>query len=252
MPSNPKWISKFQIKPNSWVFVPTEESVKYGNEIKLSIENRWSVPDNYFHLKEGGHVQALRSHIKNQFFIHLDIRDFYGCVNRSRVTRCLKEFFGYTVARDIAVASTVKLPESSATKYILPFGFVQSPIIASLCLYKSGLNKYLSNLRKQVVSVYMDDIIISGNDIELLQKILEEVKIEAHKSRFTLNPDKEEGPSKKITAFNIELSQGMLTISDGRFIHFCDAYNLSESENQRKGIVGYVSSVNPDQAKHFS
>jgi len=249
MSSAEKWASKFQYK-HSWVFVPTEETARYGKSVKLSIEKCWFAPDFYYHLRDGGHVKALKSHIGHRFFIHLDIKDFFGSINRSRVTRCLKDFFEYTIAREIAVASTVRLPESSIRKYILPFGFVQSPIIASICLHKSRLSKCLYNLNKLdgvIVSVYMDDIIISGNDFTSLQKVLDEVKVAAERSGFPLNPEKEEGPSEKITAFNIELSHGLLKITDSRFNDFYDTYKVSDNINQRQGIIGYVSSVNQEQ-----
>jgi hypothetical protein len=151
-----------------------------------------------------------------------------------------------------AIASTVRLPESINKKYVLPFGFVQSPIIASLCLQKSGLGKYLNVLSKKTdisVSVYMDDIIISGDNSSALEKIIKEINLVSEKSKFKLNPDKEEGPSKKITAFNIDLSYGLLKISDIRFESFNSDYEAAKNENQRKGIISYIHSVNKKQAE---
>ncbi len=127
IPSSPRWISKFQIKPNSWVFVPTEEMIQYGLNLKQSIQKHWTPPDYYYHLRNGGHVKALKIHTESQYFIFLDIKDFFDSINRSRITRCMKKYFGYDKAREIAIGSTVK----SNKKFILPFGFVQSPIIAS-------------------------------------------------------------------------------------------------------------------------
>lgn len=251
MPPTEKWKSKFQIKSNSWVFVPNDESVRYGKEVKLALENRWSAPDFYYHLKDGGHVKALKSHTGHQFFIHLDIKDFFGSINRSRITRCLKRYFGYTSAREIAEKSTVMLPNNALKKYILPFGFVQSPIIASICLDNSGLSKCLYHLSKTpeiAVSIYVDDIIISGNDSLFLKQKLSDIKFAAIKSGFALNPAKEEGPSDKITAFNIELSHEKLKLIDSRFNEFIDEYKSSANPNQHKGIIGYISSVNPTQA----
>jgi hypothetical protein len=252
MPSTARWISKFKIKPYSWVFVPNKETIQEGRSIKSSIEKQWSSPVFYYHLRDGGHVKALKAHMENQFFIHLDIQDFFGSINRSRVTRCLKGYYSYEDSRDIAIASTVRVPENTDKKYSLPFGFVQSPIIASLCLQKSRLGKYLKILYKTTgisVSVYMDDIIISGNNIFCLKLILEEVKSVSDKSRFILNREKEEGPSKMITAFNIELSHKLLKISNIRFNNLCFDYKTAISDNQRDGILGYIYSVNQRQAE---
>lgn len=54
------WLSKFEIKRNSWVFVPTKDTIVYGKEIKQIIESNWSIPKYYFHLRSGGHVKALK------------------------------------------------------------------------------------------------------------------------------------------------------------------------------------------------
>ena len=245
--SSPRWVSKFQIKPNSWVFVPTEEMIQYGLILKQSIEKHWIPPNYYYHLRDGGHVKALKVHIESQFFIFIDIQNFFGSINRSRVTRCIKDCFGYDVAREIAIKSTVK----SQNKFILPFGFVQSPIIASLCLYKSRLGTYLHKLkRKKIanVSVYMDDIIISDNDVEPLRDIMDEITDVAIRAGFVFNRDKTLEPSEKITAFNINLSHGSLEIQEERFKEFCTTYAKSESDDQRQGILNYILSVNKAQA----
>ena len=84
---NPKWISKFQLKPGAWIFVPTTESVQVGKEIKKAIEERWTFPSNYYHLKNGGHVEALRSHLKHSSFVHLDIRDFLAAIAQRGLKR---------------------------------------------------------------------------------------------------------------------------------------------------------------------
>lgn len=249
LPSS-KWTSKFQVKQKSWVFVPTECAVKYGKKVKQLIESNWFFPDYYFHLRSGGHVEALKTHLDNYYFIHLDIKDFFNCINKSRVTRNLKQYFGYPLAREIASYSTVKLPNKEGDQFILPFGFVQSPIIASVCLHKSKLGRYLEGLNKDkslVVSVYMDDIIISGKNYDRLKEILSEINLVSEKSGFPLNREKEEGPSKNITAFNIELSHNLLKITNDRFKEFSYNYHFALSEDVRNGILGYISSVNSDQ-----
>lgn len=252
MPSYPRWTTKFEIKPGSWVFVPSRDSIKVGSEIKSAIESCWTPPKNYFHLRNGGHVAALKTHSKHKCFIHLDIKDFFGSINKSRVTRCLKIFFSYNEARRMAVESTVKHPDCAPIKFILPFGFIQSPIIASLCLFDSSLGKYLNKLsrRKSVaVSIYMDDIIISIDDADLAGQILYEVEEQANKSRLTLNESKAEGPAAQVTAFNINLSHGNLEIEEKRMDKFISDYLASTNVNQQEGYERYIYSVNPSQAK---
>jgi len=254
MSSYERWVSKFQIKKYSWVFVLSEEAIRYGLKVKRLIEKKWSVPKFYYHLKSGGHVKALQEHFPNKYFIHLDILDFFGHVNRSRVTRNLKRYCSYEEAREIAIESTVRLPESSVKKFILPFGFVQSPIIASVCLDKSILGRVLRELSEQkdiVVTVYMDDIIISANNTTILSEILRRLEEVAEKALFPFNPEKGEGPSDRIKVFNIYLSQGLLEIAEQRFSELVSVYSNSKNDDQKAGIAGYVSSVNTTQAKEL-
>src|SRR5262245_45013433 len=135
----PKWSTKFPLKPGKWVFVPTNETVKVGREIKKAVEKYWKKRPRYFyHLRAGGHIAALRSHLGNSTFVRLDITDFFGSINRSRITRCLVPMVGFKKAREWANASTVIDP-GNPKRWIVPFGFVQSPILASLCLEQSAL-----------------------------------------------------------------------------------------------------------------
>ncbi|WP_257292862.1 hypothetical protein [Endozoicomonas sp. ONNA1] len=90
----------------------------------------------------------MRSHTSGQFFVHLDIRQFFSSINRSRITRSLKPRIGYERAREIAIASTVPAPNTDGSAYILPYGFVQSPILASICLRYSKLGTVLHELSK--------------------------------------------------------------------------------------------------------
>lgn len=247
----PKWSSRFELKLGAWVFVPTEETIKAGKEIKQALSARWKPPSNYYHLLSGGHVEALRAHIGNSWFIHLDIKDFFGSISRSRITRALKNLFGYEQARSIANASTVIHPTRG--DYILPFGFVQSPLIASVCLHKSALGRCLRDLEKTgvTVSIYVDDLILSTTDPLVAQQALAAVKLAAERSEFRLNPDKEEGPAEKITAFNIDLSAKCLAIETERLAAFVEAFQAAESSHQQLGILGYVASVSLVQAEEI-
>lgn len=245
-----KWNSKFELKPNTWIFVPSDETIETGKKIKNKIEKRWRPPSNYFHLQNGGHVSGLKVHLQNSYFVRLDIEDFFGSINKSKIIRCLKDLLSYKDARDIAIHSTVIHPNNN--KWILPFGFVQSPIIASVCLYKSALGKYLDELSHNadvIVSVYVDDILLSSNDLEALKNYLKMIQIHANRSKFILNPKKQDGPSPKITAFNIDLSKLSLEVSVERWKGFLTMFKESTNEHTRQGILSYINSVNPAQAK---
>lgn len=250
MTFSPKWTSKFEIKPGKWVFVPAEESIQKGQAIKNELYKKWWQPPYFYHLRNGGHVLALSCHIRNTYFIHLDLKCFFSSVNRSKITRALKDFLGYKTARMIASESTVRNPVKGGNDYILPFGFVQSPIIASICLHKSKLGSVLHQLQREKdisVSVYVDDIIISTKSLISAKEALEGVKSAAFRSKFPLNDEKEQGPSSRITAFNIELSNPSMVITPERMDLFRGVYHSSESQYQKDGIMGYIGTVNPQQ-----
>lgn len=244
MATSERWSHKFQIKNTLWVFVPNKNTRLYGKQIKCRIEKLWVKPDYYFHLRNGGHVESLKIHLKNTYFIHVDIQSFFENINKSRVTRNLKNLVGYKAARLIAEESTVQCPNSNSKKYILPFGFVQSPILASLCLHKSRLGVYLDTLRRSddiEISVYMDDIIVSGCNLSELEEILKKLHSISVHSGFPLNETKTQ-ISSSISSFNIEVSHMKLVISKQRMLEFLEAFK-NGNVHQRRGIVSYIFSV---------
>ena len=245
-----KWETRFQLKPGTWVFVPTQESRDLGYHIKGLVEDRWRPPKNYFHLRDGGHVHAINTHIENSYFAHLDIQTFFGQINASRVTRWLKPLLGYSLAREYARASTVPHPLSGGS--MLPFGFVQSPILASLCLFRSALGCCLAQLHKKfdvVVSIYMDDIIISAENYVVLSEAIKLVDDSAAIAGLPIHAGKREGPANRISAFNIDIAHHSLRIKEERWKLFLSDFKNSSNEFEREGIYNYVASVNSDQAK---
>lgn len=245
-----KWIHRYERKPGRWVFEPTDEARTIGIEVKTRVSACWQAPSYYFHLRAGGHVAALREHRDSSFFLKIDIADFFGSVSRSRLARVLKEYFSHREARRLATESTVRSPENP-DRVMLPYGFVQSPLLASLALHKSRFGALLDALSKErdlVVTVYMDDIVISGNDLPRLEQILQEVKVTANRSRFQLNQEKEQGPASAISVFNIDLVAGTdMAVTAERLTEFTKVLTMPKNEYQVAGINSYVQSVNVDQ-----
>lgn len=246
----PKWTHRFKLKSETWVFVPTADTLKTGKLIKRHVALKWSPPDNYYHLREGGHVDAIKKHVGGKFFIHADLRRFFNQINRTRVTRELRPLFGYALARQYAIESTVPIWVGGDKKYVLPFGFVQSTLIASLCLYKSKLGRVLRELEKTPgvsVSVYMDDILISTQELAVAETALEYVRNASERSGLPLNEAKLEGPADQVTAFNIRLNEFSVRLTSKRIDEFKLGYIEAASEKQRLGILSYVEAVNPAQ-----
>lgn len=249
-----KWNNKFELRPGRWVFEPSEECRVVGNNVKSAVRKAWLAPDYYFHLRAGGHVEALRVHQSQSYFARFDIENFFGQINRSRITRCLKDFFSYRDARLMATDSTVRHPTEPG-KWILPYGFVQSPILASLALSKSHLGSKLDKIHRNGdfrVSVYVDDIIISSNSLDMLESLKPRLIDAAIKSGLRFCLDKLQGPSRKIESFNIELDHGGLAITSSRMSKFIAAYELTENQHERSGIFHYVRKVNKSQSVIFS
>jgi hypothetical protein len=249
-----KWSSRFELKPGKWVYVPSADSVALGLEIKNAVQKHWTAPPYFYHLQAGGHVAAMKSHMSAASFLRVDIQDFFGSINKTRVTRCLKARFSYAKARAWANGSTVRVPHAEPARYIVPFGFVQSPIIASLCLDDSALGTALRKLHASgdvTVSVYVDDIIISADDQEKCEVALNSLKDAAAKALFSLHATKQQGPAATISAFNIELAHAFLEVTAERLADFTAAMP-SASGFRRQGIIGYVASVNEAQADQLS
>lgn len=230
--------------------MPTADSAKRGAEVKKNLGARWTCPTYYFHLQPGGHLAALRAHLQSSRFLHLDIENFFGTINKSRLTRCLKPILGYKLARQVAVDSTVRIP-SDTTKFYLPYGFVQSQILASICLRSSALGLFLHRLHRSaevVVSVYVDDIIVSSDKSDL-EGVSSQVKQAAKRSGFILNAEKEQGPASEIQAFNIRLAPESLAVTEARLATFMSALaDPKLTEASRRSIIGYIRSVNEAQA----
>lgn len=242
-----KWDHKFQVKTDRWVFVPTDEGRIRGRKIAQIISQRWTPPDFYYHLRDGGHVAALKEHANNTFFLSLDLENFFGSIGLTRITRHLVPFFGYARARSIAKESTVHHP-NDRSKTILPYGFPQSPILASLALSQSALGKYLLHISKTMtVTVYMDDIQISSDNKNDLIKVKEDVEIYARSSNFVLSSEKTQGPAQKITAFNVDLANQSLQITKKRMAEFAVHLSNSPSQHSRRGVLSYIGTVNTSQ-----
>jgi hypothetical protein len=180
-----------------------------------------------------------------------DIRDFFGQIGLSRVTRTLSRFYRYEPARAAAKESVVRSP-IDPSRTILPFGFVQSPILASICLRKSKLGRFLEEMNRLpdvAVSVYVDDIILSTNlENTYANAIFEEMCESASISGLEFGPDKLEPPKDRITAFNIALSHNHMEIRKARLEEL--AYDAISTDNVQvfDGILGYVASVSSRQA----
>lgn len=247
-----RWEHKFELKPGIWVYVPSADASKLGERILQEIRNKWIPPLYFYHLRTGGHLKAARSHLKSDFLAVIDIKNFFQSTSRSRITRDLKAYFTYSQAREISKISTVRNLSSSSHQHVLPFGFVQSPILATLCLDKSYLGCLLRRLNKHPnvkLSVYMDDVIISSNDLIQLLSAYDEILVAMEKAGYQANMIKTQPPSSLIKVFNLNLSKGVMKVTSQKMSEFLIDFYASDYEPHKIGVKNYVEAVNPEQAK---
>ncbi|MEX9891288.1 reverse transcriptase domain-containing protein [Providencia rettgeri] len=249
-----KWLYKFELKENHWIYVPSKVERERGIILLDDLYSKWVPPLYYYHLRNGGHVAALKAHLGNKYFAHIDIKGFFNSTGRSRITRVLKEFYQFEKAREIAKFSTVKNLVNSTPSHVLPFGFVQSPILATLCLHKSFLGNTIRECfnRKDIkISIYMDDIIISSSEKELLDEIYMELLNAVVRSHYFINEEKKNPPSDHVVVFNIHLSHRYLKITEKRLVNLLIDYTKTKSNHVKEGIKSYVKTVNNEQYTIF-
>ncbi len=201
------------------LFKPSALGRKIGEDIKQQVEAAYAFDPFVYHMRQGGHVAALHSHRNNSIFCRLDIERFFYGIGRNRVMVALRHI-GLARSEHYAKWSTVKNPYAPPS-YSLPYGFVQSPILATLVLMTSPVGDFLRNLPDNIaVSVYMDDIALSGNDREAVTVAFEALVGVVQASGFRINDGKTRTPSPLIDVFNCDLALGKTVVCDGRQAEF--------------------------------
>ncbi|WP_245511722.1 MULTISPECIES: reverse transcriptase domain-containing protein [unclassified Mesorhizobium] len=201
------------------IFVPNPFGEELGRKLKRRVEKKYTFDKFIYHFKEGSHVVALHRHRKNAFFCRVDISRFFYSIKRNRLKRILKDI-GIPKPEYYAKFSTVKNPFEGGG-YVLPYGFVQSPILATLVLAESPIGTYLRGLPATIApSVYMDDLCLSGPDHAALKEAFDGLVRAVAEAGFTLNDDKTREPAEKIDIFNCLLENGNTAVLPERIDEF--------------------------------
>lgn len=211
------------------VFVPTKIGRRIGNEIKDKVERAYNFDRIYFHLQRGGHVAAMHHHRDNRFFARIDISNFFYSISRRRVQSALDRA-GVGNPRFYAQWSTIINP-FAAPRYALPYGFVQSPILASLVVATSGLGQHLLALPANIrVGVYVDDISLSSDDDAALLQAYSATLDAIAADGFEVSSGKLRPPAGSIDIFNCNLEHGISSVLDGRIQEFFTRNPTLEAE----------------------
>ena len=244
------YIHKFVLPNGRQVFVPSVSGRKAGAVVHADIRRRWRPPYYFYHLRSGGHVAALKAHLHNRCFATLDISGFFDSVTRSKICRALRSIgIAHRKAWDIAQESTVEKMQRSRD-FSLPYGFIQSPVLASLALDRSALGsamKVLARSNHTWLGCYVDDVILSGIEEEAVESGRSTLIDAAHRSGFAIDLAKSQSPGREITAFNVVLSNGEIAITNDR-MHQFESDLLRSKLAAAAAMIAYVRSVNRSQA----
>lgn len=237
----------FKTPQKRWIYVPTEQCRTKGIEITISVLDQWTLPEYFYHFRRGGHIAALEAHGSNKFFAKADIKQFFPSISRNRVLASLKKVgFSFREAKEMADWSCVVSKEDQHTR-ILPYGFIQSQILSALCMDKSAIGSFLNSLNsKMTLSVYVDDILLSSSDEDMLVQEYGGLVAAINQSGFTLNEEKSHGKKITLSAFNINLEDGKMAIKNSRFDEFMDSISVTQ-EKRSEAIINYVMRISESQ-----
>lgn len=242
------YINKIPLGDNKFAYHQSPEFRDMGLDLTRRIYAHWTPPKTFFHHRNGGHVSAIARHLDNTYFSHLDINRFFYRVRKNHIIKSLKRIgFSFDDANEAAAHSVVKTEDG----FSLPYGFTQSPVLASLCLDKSQCGAFLRKIPKEFrISVYVDDIILSHASDRVALLALSNELVECFRScGFPVSEDKMILAETQIVSFNIRLSNGEQVIVPDRMQEFYNKIALNfENSNVLNGIEGYVRTVNSDQA----
>lgn len=232
-------------KRGKWIFEPNDDCERRSVRI-LDFFERIKFPDYFYHYQSGGHVVALHEHLKNDCFFKIDIQNFFYSIARNRVTRAFRAY-GLKGAPTFAKWSCVRSPYPAGPRYVVPIGFRQSPLVASLVLMQSPVAAAIEKARSNgiVVSVYLDDFIGSHSDEAALTEAYNDILTACEEANLLPNAGKLTAPAKTIIAFNCNVTKGKASVTEERIAEFYSKPPKSAlSASSFEDYVGRVAEAN--------
>lgn len=238
---------KYQSR-GKFIFVPNAGCVRRGEHL-LRFFAKTKFPDYFFHYRSGGHIAALHQHQHGNFFFKIDIQNFFYSIARERVFRALRDW-NFRPGGNYARWSCVRNPYPTGPRYVLPIGFVQSTLLASLALMQSPIDAAIRRAEQNgvFVSVYLDDFIGSHGDEDVLRAAYEDILQSCEDARLTTNAQKLASPSGAIVAFNCDLAHGKVAVTQERVQRFIAQGRSAASKAAFDQYRARVTVVAPDRA----
>lgn len=227
------------LKKEKWYYAPSNKGREIGKDLKEKVESVHDFDEFFYHLNEGGHIAAMHAHRDHRYFCRIDIERFFYRIQRNRVGRALRTI-GIASAENYSKWSTVKDPYGEFN-YVIPYGFVQSPILATLVLSLSNVGKALRAMPNEIgKSVYMDDITLSADDKDTLESKFNCIIQLLEESHFSVSTPKLRPPQLVIDVFNCDLKQGSAVVQLQRIDKF---YSEPKSQQSQEAFEGYCNRV---------
>lgn len=240
------------MKPSGKTFFqPDFDTRVYGQKLIQRIMEKWTPPDHYSHLTQGGYIPWLHAFKRYQYLAKVDISSFFPSLTKNRVARNLhKVLNNYEEAWTAAGMSCVHFGDAR----FLPVGFVQSPLIATLCLSNSRVGSAMSTVGdsgRVKVHCYFDDIVLCSNSSYQLNKALSKICGAVTNSGLSLNEQKTKRARHRLTVFNVDCYYQHLSIAEDRMRDFREVVTSLEMDAEVQGILSYVRRINRTQAKEL-
>lgn len=73
---------KYQAR-GKFIYVPNERCARRGERL-IQFFDKLEFPEYFYHYKSGGHVAALHSHLTQNYFFKIDLKNFFYSIAREK------------------------------------------------------------------------------------------------------------------------------------------------------------------------
>lgn len=186
----------------------------------------------------------MKVHVGHSCLASVDLTQFFPSVTRTMVARSLRKLvYPDRKAFNTAMESCVV----AGGQKFLPYGFPQSMCLATLVVENSALGSTLKSAVAAGVSVsmFVDDIIISANNDDLVVEYFEKIQVSARDSGFQVSASKVTPPGDEVASFNCRVSDSIELLPQ-RIERFKEQLQFA-SDPGKAAILRYVSGLNQQQ-----